>query len=94
MMSPLRSAIRAFREMTLLAPPELDQRVRAVVTEFIARRGFPGFSTYAPRSAGRPSYEVYILLPRDFPIRGIADLDAMRARDRRTCRARRRGTTG
>ena len=79
MVSPLRSAVRAFREMTLVAPPDLDQRVRSVVTAFIARRGFPGFSTYAAKVGRAAFVEVYILLPRDYPLRSIEELDAMRA---------------
>jgi predicted Co/Zn/Cd cation transporter (cation efflux family) len=79
MISPLKSAGRAFREMTLVTPPELDERVRKVMTEFVARRGFPGFSTYAAKVGRAAFIEVYVMLPHDLPLRGIEDLDAMRA---------------
>src|SRR6185295_1730866 len=79
MRAPLQSARRAFREMTLVTPPDLDSRVRGVLSEFIARRGFPGFSSYAAKVGRAAFIEVYVMLPKDLPLAGIEDLDEMRA---------------
>jgi cation diffusion facilitator family transporter len=79
MAMPLATVRRAFREMTLVAPPDLDRRVKAIMAEFVARRGLEGFTSYAAKVGRAAFIEVYVILPRGFPLSGVEDLDAMRA---------------
>jgi len=76
--TPLASARRAFREMTLVTPLELDRRVSGVLAAFVARRGLAGFTSYAAKVGRAAFIEVYVILPPGYPLTSIDQLDAMR----------------
>lgn len=77
--TPLAAARRAFREMTLVTPRDLDRRVSKVLSEFVDRRRLAGFTSYAAKVGRAAFIEVYVILPQGFPLTGIEQLDAMRA---------------
>lgn len=75
---PLAEARRAFSEVFVEAPPELDREVRAIVQDFIVRHGFRDFASYVSKAGRARFIEVSILVPADYPPQKVAHFDALR----------------
>jgi predicted Co/Zn/Cd cation transporter (cation efflux family) len=76
---PVGAVARALREIFQVAPAGLDRRIRAFMDELTTRRGFLTYTSYVARVGRARFIEIYIVLPADYPIASIAELDAIRA---------------
>jgi cation diffusion facilitator family transporter len=75
---PLRSAWRAMREVLQVAPPELDGKVKQVMTAFVAERGFSGFSSHVAKMGRMQFVEIHILTTPDWGFGSIGEVDRLR----------------
>ena len=76
---PLRSCVRALREVLQIAPHDLDRRVREVLDAINARHGLAGYRSFVARTGRIALVEVHFRVPEDLPIGNIRTLDAIRS---------------
>jgi len=76
---PLAEVRRAFGEIFVEAPRELDEELRCVMEAFIARHGFERFASYVSKAGRGKFIEVSVLVPQSYPPHTIAHFDALRA---------------
>jgi len=75
---PIHTVRRALTEILLITPPELDARVRRVMDEAVARRGFKTYTSYVAKVGRAQFIEIHIAVPPDSPIGSVGDADAIR----------------
>ncbi len=75
---PIKTVRRALKEILLITPPKLDQAVRTAMDVVIERHGFRKYTSYVAKVGRAYFIEIYIVAPVDFPLSGIAQLDAIR----------------
>lgn len=75
---PARLIRHAGREVLMIAPPELDLRVRDVAAGVAARHGFHAYDSHVSRSGRQQFVEIGLVADADAPARRFADLDAIR----------------
>lgn len=75
---PLRVVKKAMKEIFLVTPRDLDNRVADVVEEVIARYGFVDAQTYVSRVGRATTIEVHLVLPHGYPIQTVEWLDKVR----------------
>lgn len=75
---PFRIIWRALHEIFLVAPVELDEHTRAVVTEIAARYGFPKFRSYVAKTGRADLIEISIITPPHFKVESIESYDRIR----------------
>lgn len=78
MFLPLSAVVRAIKEILQVAPADMDQRIRTFMDELAHRRGFVTYSSYVARIGRARFIEIYIVLPPDYPIGTIGELDGIR----------------
>lgn len=76
---PLRTIAGAWSELFLVAPSELDARVRAVMDMTVARHGYLSHTSYVAKVGRARFVEVHVLVPPGFRPDGVASQDAVRA---------------
>ncbi len=74
---PLRTTWRAMREVLMVAPDELDQRVRTLMRVVLAERGFIDFSSHVAKLGRTRFVEIHVLVSPDTRV-DIATADALR----------------
>ncbi|CAM2995821.1 cation diffusion facilitator family transporter [Legionella worsleiensis] len=73
------TAIRdAMRDIFLIAPFGLDEKVRGFLDELTARYGFKTYSSYVAKIGRAQFIEIHIVVPQGYPVAGIEALDAIR----------------
>jgi cation diffusion facilitator family transporter len=75
---PLREAREAFGEILMITPPAVDEQVRRVMAEFVARHGFSGFESYVSKAGRALFIEISVLVPTELRL-SVAELDRLRA---------------
>ncbi len=75
---PLATIWRAIKEIFQVAPAELDARVRAAVGAVVGRHGFLACKTHVLKFGRAQFIEANIVVPPDFRISGVQDLDRIR----------------
>ena len=75
---PIRTVRKALTEILLITPPELDQHVRRVMDEIVARRGFKHYTSYVAKVGRAQFIEIHIVVPPYSPLSSIAMADAIR----------------
>ena len=60
---PLRTTWRAMREVLMVAPDELDQRVRTLMRVVLAERGFIDFSSHVAKLGRTRFVEIHVSTP-------------------------------
>jgi predicted Co/Zn/Cd cation transporter (cation efflux family) len=75
---PFREARESLTEILGLSPPQIDAQVRTVMTDFIARHGFPSFQSYVSKAGRARFIEISVLVPATLSL-PVARIDAMRA---------------
>ncbi len=75
---PIKTVRRALNEILLITPPKLDQVVRTVMDAVVERHGFHKYTSYVAKVGRAYFIEIYVVAPADFPLSGIAQLDAIR----------------
>ncbi|MFA7439744.1 MAG: cation diffusion facilitator family transporter [Sphingomonadaceae bacterium] len=76
--APVREAWTALREIFEITPPALDNHVRKVMEEFVARHGFARFESYITKTGRARFIEISLLVPDDMPPLPIQKIDDMR----------------
>lgn len=75
---PLREAREAFGEILMISPPDLNDRVRAVMAGFLARHGFLDYRSYCSKAGRGRFIEIAVLVPSELRL-SMAEFDACRA---------------
>ncbi len=76
---PLGAVIKAVKQIFQVAPEGLDRRIRGFMETLVQARGFVTYSSYVARVGRAQFIEIYIVLPRDYPITSVDLLDEIRA---------------
>ena len=76
---PLGAVIKAIKEIFQIAPAGLDRRIRSFMENLTKERGFVTYSSYVARIGRARFIEIYIVLPKDYPLDGVGTLDAIRS---------------
>ena len=74
---PVKTLLRALREVMLVAPDDLDHRVRKLMDELVAERGFIDYSSYVAKIGRSRMVEIHVLVAPDVAI-DMAKADAFR----------------
>lgn len=75
--SPLKIAVANFKDLVMLAPPALDERITQLMQEVSAKHGFKDYDTHTAKSGRFFMVEINILVDRDFA-GSVASLDTIR----------------
>jgi cation diffusion facilitator family transporter len=75
---PLSIIWRSVREIFLVAPAELDEHTRNVVSEIAIRYGFPKFRSYVAKTGRADLIEISIITPPNFKVESIESYDRIR----------------
>lgn len=75
--SPLKIAVANFKDLVMLAPPALDERITQLMQEVSAKHGFKDYDTHTAKSGRFFMVEINILVDRDFA-GSVASLDMIR----------------
>ena len=75
--SPLKIAVVNFKDLVMLAPPALDERITQLMQEVSAKHGFKDYDTHTAKSGRFFMVEINILVDRDF-VGSVASLDTIR----------------
>jgi predicted Co/Zn/Cd cation transporter (cation efflux family) len=75
---PVRMLREAWRDIFQIAPTPLDETVRRVMADVVARHGLVTYSSYVARVGRAQFIELHLVLPSDFVIGDVSVLDALR----------------
>jgi cation diffusion facilitator family transporter len=75
---PMAAVRDAMRDMFLIAPFELDEKVRGFLDELTTRNGFTTYSSYVAKIGRAHFIEIHIVVPPGYPISGVEALDEIR----------------
>ena len=75
---PMASVRDAARDIFLIAPCNLDEKVRNFLDQLIVREGFKTYSSYVAKIGRAQFIEIHIVLPLKYPISGVEQLDSIR----------------
>ncbi len=76
---PIRTVFQALKEIFLVAPAELDERVRQAAANAVARHGFVDYRTYVAKVGRSKTIEVYLIGTPETKVGTLAELDRIRA---------------
>jgi len=68
----------ALRDVLGIAPDQLDDKVRQVMEEAKTEHGFDDYVSYVQKHGRACFIEIHIVLPTNYPLRSVAQLDALR----------------
>ena len=75
--SPLKIAVANFKDLVMLAPPELDERITQIMEQTSVKYGFKDYDTHTAKSGRFFMVEINILVQQDFES-SVANLDTIR----------------
>ena len=75
---PFREAREAFGEILMISPRDLNDHVRAVMADFLARHALLDYRSYCAKTGRGRFIEIAVLVPSERRL-SIAELDAFRA---------------
>lgn len=75
--SPLKIAVANFKDLVMLAPSALDERIMQLMQKVSAKHGFKDYDTHTAKSGRFFMVEINILVDRDFE-GSVASLDTIR----------------
>jgi cation diffusion facilitator family transporter len=75
---PIGILSQAASEVLLIAPPELDARVRTAMDAVVARHGFKGFTSYVAKVGRGRFVEIHVIVEADRELGPAGQLDAVR----------------
>ncbi|MCK3780689.1 cation transporter [Ensifer sesbaniae] len=76
---PIRTVFQALKEIFLVAPAELDERVRQAAANAVARHGFADYRTYVAKVGRSKMIEIYLIGTPETKVGTLAELDRIRA---------------
>ncbi|RDU60346.1 cation transporter [Helicobacter marmotae] len=78
--SPVRIAIANFKDLIMVAPPELDEKITYIMESLSAEFGFSDYDTHVAKSGRFYMVEVNILTDRNFKPASMEEFDCIRER--------------
>nr|WP_298626363.1 cation transporter [uncultured Legionella sp.] len=75
---PMAAVFDAMRDMFLIAPLGLDEKVRGFLDELTVREGYKTYSSYVAKIGRAQFIEIHLVVPPGYPITDIESLDAIR----------------
>ncbi len=78
--SPIRIAIANFKDLIMVAPPEIDEKITAIMEALSAEFGFSDYDTHVAKSGRFYMVEVNILTDRNFKPVSMQEFDTIRER--------------
>jgi cation diffusion facilitator family transporter len=75
---PMATVRDATRDLFLIAPHGLDEKVRGFLDDLTQRRGFKTYSSYVAKIGRAKFIEIHIVMPLGYPISGVESLDLIR----------------
>lgn len=75
---PAMTVWHALQEVLMVAPGALDRHVRTIMDAVVAEHGFSGYTSYVTRTGRIDVVEIHAIVPVDYPLNGIGQLDAIR----------------
>ena len=75
--SPFKIAVANFKDLVMLAPRELDDKITQIMEQLSQKYGFSDYDTHTAKSGRFFIVEVNILVQKDFE-RSVGDLDKIR----------------
>jgi predicted Co/Zn/Cd cation transporter (cation efflux family) len=79
MLPPAFKILRpALRDVLGIAPDQLDDKVRQVMEAAKVEHGFDDYSSYVQKHGRARFIEIHVVLPADYPLQGVGQLDALR----------------
>ncbi|AHA27781.1 cation diffusion facilitator family transporter [Candidatus Liberibacter americanus] len=76
--STIRTIKRSLFEVFQVAPLDLDLEVRNALYPIVDRHGFLDAYTYVTKTGRSRIIEIHIIVPLNYPIKGVESLDAIR----------------
>lgn len=78
--SPIRIAVANFKDLMMVAPPELDSKITAIMEALSREFGFSDYDTHVAKSGRFYMVEVNILTDKHYKPKSMQDFDAIRER--------------
>lgn len=75
---PMKSVRDAMLDIFLIAPFNLDEKVRAFLDTLVQQKGFKKYASYVAKRGRAHFIEIVIVLPKNYPINGVESLDEIR----------------
>ncbi|RUR10544.1 cation diffusion facilitator family transporter [Legionella sp. km772] len=75
---PMKTVREAMRDIFLIAPFNLDEKVRNFLDALIQRKGFTKYTSYVAKIGRAQFIEIHIVVPTNYPIEGVESLDEIR----------------
>ncbi|TQR32366.1 cation transporter [Campylobacter sp. MIT 99-7217] len=78
--SPIRIAVCNFKDLIMVAPKDLDEKITQIMQELSLEFGFSDYDTHVAKSGRFYMVEVNILTQKNFKLSSIAQIDELRER--------------
>ncbi|EAH9284849.1 cation transporter [Campylobacter upsaliensis] len=78
--TPLRIAIANFKDLIMLAPLELDEKITKIMENLSEEFGFSDYDTHVTKSGRFYMVEVNILMQKNFQVKSLNEFDLIRER--------------
>lgn len=75
---PMKTVREAMRDIFLIAPFNLDEKVRGFLDTLVEREGFVKYASYVAKIGRAQFIEIHIVVPLNYPIKGVESLDKLR----------------
>ncbi|CEG58855.1 cation diffusion facilitator family transporter [Legionella fallonii] len=75
---PMSTVRNAMRDIFLIAPFSLDEKVRLFLDDLIIRYEFKTYSSYVAKIGRAQFIEIHIVVPPEYPISSVESLDVIR----------------
>lgn len=78
--SPIRIVIANFKDLIMVAPPEIDEKITNIMESLSVEFGFSDYDTHVAKSGRFYMVEVNILTHKNFKLTTMQEFDAIRER--------------
>lgn len=78
--TPLRIAVGNFKDLIMVAPLELDEKVTRIMEDLSVEFGFSDYDTHVAKSGRFYMVEVNILMQKNFQVKTLSEFDSIRER--------------
>lgn len=75
---PIKTIWHALKEVLMVAPSHLDRHVRTIMDALIIEHHFSDYTSYVTKTGRVDVIEIHVLIPADYRLDGIGQLDAIR----------------